>query len=574
MRKRNKSMMALLLAAVCATNLTACSMSGTESGTVAVESVGAAAGEAGEFVELDIFSMPTNTSGLAEGWWAEEAAKAVGVSINMIPCGDQAEQKLQALMASGELPDIVVFKDYKQMKNAVDGDMLLAYDDYKDLLPDLYANAGTSLQYCADVADKGDGKAYGVGMKIKTDLESKGDFGPFIRYDLYKKAGAPEIKDLRGFLPVLKQMQDAHPENEDGQKVYALSLFKDWDRSYMTMGMFATKMMGITMPDEGCLAEIRYESGEPILQSILSEDSGYMEFLRFAYEANQMGLLDPDSATQRFDDVVAKVKNGRVLFMLGDWGTADFNTLENQEKKIGFMPVHPTGYKQLIEATQPMGSTWVMSVSKAAENPEKAMEFINWYYSYEGARISLNGPKDVIWKLDENNKPIYTEKYYEVLKNPDQEFAGGKTYTEGRCEIPQAFWLSSVDPGCQSAVSGTYWEKPEYAPEDTALKKEWQEDYGAEDMAGYLMADENRIQVAPVSTYPTYTDEMEQLSGRLGDIIKTASWKMIFAENDEEYEQLKNQMISDAAEVGIDDFVEMYRAEYEKCLANEEKYRQ
>ena len=571
MKKRNKRIAAMLLSGLMTLSLTACGQNAP------AQSTDAGAGEsaaAAENVELDVLSMPTNTSGLAEGWWAEEVADAVGVSINMIPCGDQAEQKLQALMASGELPDIVVFKDYTQMQNAVDGDMLLAYDDYKELLPDLYANAGTSLQYCADIMKDSDGKSYGVGMKIKTDLETKGTFGPFIRYDLYKEIGAPEIKNLDDFLTVLKQMQDLTPQNEDGQNVYAISLFKDWDRSYMTMGMFATKMMGITMPDEGSLAEIHYDSGEPVLTSILSEDSGYMQFVRFAYEANQMGILDPDSATQRFEDVVQKVTDGRVLFMLDSWGTSDFSTMEKQNNGVGFMPVQPTGYKRLVNALQPMGSSWVMSVSKSARNPEKAMEFINWYYSYEGARISQNGPRDVIWKMDESNKPVLTEKYYEINNNPEAEFSGGKTFVQGRCQIPQAFWLSSVDPACGAAVSSTYWEKPSYAPEDTALVKEWQADYGAEDMISYLMADESRIQIEPVSSYPTYTDEMEQLSGRLGDIVKTGSWKMVFAKDDAEYEQLKNQMIADAQEVGIDRFVELYGAEYEKCLADAEKYAQ
>lgn len=127
--------------------------------------------------------------------------------------------------------------------------------------------------------------------------------------------------------------------------------------------------------------------------------------------------------------------------------------------------------------------------------------------------------------MDESNKPVLTEKYYEINNNPEAEFSGGKTFVQGRCQIPQAFWLSSVDPACGAAVSSTYWEKPSYAPEDTALVKEWQADYGAEDMISYLMADESRIQIEPVSSYPTYTDEMEQLSGRLGDIVKTGSWK-------------------------------------------------
>lgn len=49
---------------------------------------------------------------------------------------------------------------------------------------------------------------------------------------------------------------------------------------------------------------------------------------------------------------------------------------------------------------------------------------------------------------------------------------------------------------------------------------------------------------------------------------------MVFAKDDAEYEQLKNQMIADAQEVGIDRFVELYGAEYEKCLADAEKYAQ
>ena len=569
MRRKNKWMALLLTIAMTA------GMLGCGTGSSSEEALSSESKENGEeIVELSVLSMPTNTSGMAEGWWAEEVEKAVGVKINFIPCGDQAEQKLQALMASGELPDIVIFKDYKQLQNAVDGNMVLAYDDYKELLPDLYANAGTALQYCADNAGDGSGKAYGVGCKIKTDFETKGNFGPYIRYDLYKQVGSPEVKTMHDFLDVLKKMQDAYPVNEDGQKVYGLSLFKDWDRSYMTMGMFATKMMGITMPDEGCLAEIHYDSGKPEIKSILSEDSGYLQFVRFAYEANQLGILDPDSVTQRFDDAVAKVTSGRVLFMLDAWGTSDFSTLEKQEQGIGFMPIHPTEQKQIVTALQPMGTSWVMSVGKASEHPEKAMEFINWYYSYEGARVSLNGPRGEIWDFNEENQPVLLEKYYEINKNPEAEFSGGKSFSKGICQLPQAFWLSSVDPSCGAAVSSTFWEKPDYAPEDTALVKEWQEDYGAEDMISYLMTDESRIQIEPVSSYPTYTDEMEQLSGRIGDVIKSASWKMVFAKDDAEYEQIKEQMIADAEEIGIDRFVELYTQEYEKCLADAEKYAQ
>ena len=81
-----------------------------------------------DIVTLKVFSMPSNTSGVKEGWWADILKEKAGVQLEILPSGDEGEQKLQALMASGELPDIVIFKDNKQVVNAVAGHMLLAYD--------------------------------------------------------------------------------------------------------------------------------------------------------------------------------------------------------------------------------------------------------------------------------------------------------------------------------------------------------------------------------------------------------------------------------------------------------------
>lgn len=72
-----------------------------------------------DIVTLKVFSMPSNTSGVKEGWWADILKEKAGVQLEILPSGDEGEQKLQALMASGELPDIVIFKDNKQVVNAV-----------------------------------------------------------------------------------------------------------------------------------------------------------------------------------------------------------------------------------------------------------------------------------------------------------------------------------------------------------------------------------------------------------------------------------------------------------------------
>ena len=81
-------------------------------------------GDSGEVISLYILSMPANKSGIIEGWWADDVREKLGIEFNLLPSGDQGEQKLQALMASGELPDLVIFKDYKQVENAVVGNKI------------------------------------------------------------------------------------------------------------------------------------------------------------------------------------------------------------------------------------------------------------------------------------------------------------------------------------------------------------------------------------------------------------------------------------------------------------------
>ena len=530
----------------------------------------------GDVVELEVLSLPANSSGIAEGWWADEVEKAVGVKLNLIPSGDQGEQKLQALMASGDLPDLVVFKEYKQLMNAVEADMLLSYDDYKDMLPNLYQNAATSLRYHADNLSAGQDKPFAVSVKIKTDLETKGDMGPYIRYDLYKEIGAPELKDLDDLLDALEQMQALNPENEDGQKVYSLSFWKDWDRAYMTLGMFTAPIIGAKIHDEGSLAEIHYadNGGKDEIVSILSEDSAYLKFLRFAFDANQRGLMDPDSISQRFDDAVQKTKSGRVLLTMDGWGATDFSTVENENEGIGFRPILLTDTQRLVGALKPVGDPWSISVSASTKHAEKVMEFIDWHYSYDGARTRLNGPKGVMWDEDETGKPYLTERYYEYQLTPDEDFTPGRNYSKGSSPLnAYAFWGSTVDPATGWAMDKVFWEKPSYAPPLTKLKEEWKEDHdGAEDFVSYLMQDESRYRVETIGIYPSMNDEMEKISSRAGDIIKTISWKMVFAKDEAEFNSLLEQMISDTNEVGIQDFVDWFAVEYEKNVADAEKY--
>ena len=75
-------------------------------------------------------------------------------------------------------------------------------------------------------------------------------------------------------------------------------------------------------------------------QGVLDEDSYYMRGLKFFFEANKMGLLDPDSLTQKFPDVINKYSDGQILFAQFPWLTDGYNTEEhvNEGKGFAFVP--------------------------------------------------------------------------------------------------------------------------------------------------------------------------------------------------------------------------------------------
>lgn len=131
-------------------------------------------------------------------------------------------------------------------------------------------------------------------------------YGPYIRWDLYKKLGYPEVDTLEDLLPVLKEMQERYPTTENGAKTYGFSFFKDWDDNMMNAVKQPCFMYGY---DEYGVVLAKADGSD--YQSIIEDDSIYVRMLNFFYEANQMGLIDPKSASQSYDQCFDKYGRDR-----------------------------------------------------------------------------------------------------------------------------------------------------------------------------------------------------------------------------------------------------------------------
>ncbi|WP_219834115.1 extracellular solute-binding protein [Paenibacillus sp. R14(2021)] len=515
---------------------------------------GSGAAADNETVTLQMFSLPANTSGLQENWWANILQEKVGVKLELLPSGDQGEQKLQALMAGGELPDIVVFKTPKQVSDAVRANMLLNLDDYADKLPNLVKNAGKSLQYYRDIASNGTGKAYSVGNAIgKGDVMTELNYGPSLRWDLYKKLGMPEINTMEDYLPLLKKMQDLEPKTADGQRVYGFSLWKDWDSINMEQATQPSVWSGIDTGDQLALPFLQVNIGTGETKSILDADSEYIRALKFYYQANQMGLVDPDSLTQRFDTSAQKVQQGRVLFGWWPWYTGGYNTLEhmNAANPSGFRSVLPKDYKAFWWGENPIGSSWSFAISASSKHVDAALRYLDFMYSTDGMQLLMNGPKGVTWDVNDKGEPYVTDQGWDMIEN-NKDLPGGGKLGEGTGTV-NSYGLSgaNLNPSTGQALNYGYWPSSQ-GRNPSKLMKDWQDTTGFKSTTEMLKA-QNRYTLTPLAMklVPPMDDDMNAFKNKIGDVVKTNSWLAVFSKNENEFNSYVDDMRKKAEGLGV-----------------------
>ncbi|MDQ6417935.1 extracellular solute-binding protein [Paenibacillus sp. LHD-117] len=574
MKKRLGS--STLLVLVCAIMIftSACSNSNnggnTNGSNTGAESGDNSASGNREEITIDVFSMLANYAGEQPGWFAKLAKDKFNIKLNIIASNlAGGQQKIATMMASGDMGDLVVFgSNGKDYQDAIKAGLLL--DWTKDDLLTKYGqgmleNAPEAIE--ANKKQFGGGTAvYGIGFDVGTgEGPSEGatmTYGPNLRWDLYQKLGSPEIKTLNDYLPVLKQMQELEPKSESGRPTYGISLWSDWDGNYMTLAKVVAQFYGYNEGDGlNPAGLILTHQNKDEWQGVLDEGGHYLEGLKFYYDANQMGLLDPDSLTQKFSDVSSKFQDGQILFSHFPWVDNVYNTPERTAQGKGLALVPFSEEKITSYGQSPYGGNRVWAIGAKAKDPARIMEFLSWLYSPEGVMESNYGPKGLAWDIDENGKPYVTEFGWKALPanaEPVPAEYGGGTFKDGTNQINNTtLKLTNIHPETGEPYDYNIWASTLNHNPDPVTKS-WREATGVMTAKEYFVKNE-MIEVSKpfftTETPATPSAQMQQMTTGIGKMIKEYSWKMIYAKNEAEYNQLKEEMISKSKGLGYDEVV-------------------
>lgn len=519
-------------------------------------------------------------SGIWEGWGAKKLYDDLNIKIDFYPTGNEVEQKLNQYLAGGILPDIIGFKGLDQAQLAMDADMLLPLNEYKDKLPSIFETEQyqDAVQYSMDETSNGTGNLYIMPTGIGPAGYNSYNWVPQLQWDVYKKIGKPQPETLEDYLDIVEEMVKEKPVTENGEKVYGFSLFSDWDKYTALEVSTLSFFYGIDTEYVSPLMETSII--DKTTKSILEDDSFYKRALKFYYEANQRGLLDPDSMTQTYSNVDAKYSAGRVMFSYFSWMTGNYNSpasghVNDPENPDGYAPVLASDMKIYEAPDQTIGRNWYFAISKDCKDIDSALAFLNWLYDPEIDAYLTNGPEGVTWEYKEDGEPHIIDwnvidKKTEPVMN---EEIGGGCFQDGVYPFNTLGISGAVKKDDGYTISYSYW--PETLERNmTEMKKEVNEWQGVERVLAEYVEREglSAKSTQAVNMIPPISDELEMTVSQVGEIVKKYSWQMVYAKDEAEFETCWDSMVEEAYGVGMQEIVDYYETEWEKALDLVSKY--
>lgn len=516
-----------------------------------------------EFLVVDVFDTLANYQGIQSGWFAKIIKDKFNMELNIISrnVSGGGDTLFDTRAAAGNLGDLVIFSaDDGSLEDLVNAGLLTDMSSMlkgKEIMK--YERAIRALNNSID-----ENAIYAIPSRVSSNASTvpsealEPTYGPYLRWDLYAKLNYPKISTLEDLLPVLKQMQELEPYSESGKPTYAFSFFKDWDGNLMTAAKQPACLYGY---DEFGFLLLKADSSD--YQSIIEDDSLYVRVLKLYYDANQMGLVDPDSYTQNYTMLFDKYKDGQILYSPWPWlGQSAYNTSTHTSEGKGFM-IAPVDDMQVYSyGCEPEGNTKsVIAIGSGTQDPERLADFINWLYSPEGIRIngadnsSAAGPEGLTWEMTENG-PQLTDFGIDVLYNgkelsvPD-EYGGGK-WSDGVSALNyKSVTLTDLD---ENGYPYAYnlWDSV-LALATGPLQTDWNRFMKASNTIDYLREHDQLI-VSPGCSFCSSSEssDISTMRGQCSTTIVDYSWKMIFAKDETEFYSLLKEMQDTVRSLGYE----------------------
>ena len=485
-------------------------------------------------------------SGVRGGYMGELMA-SYGVEVDVWAYSDD---KTNAIMASGDLPDIM-YVNAQNLELLIDSGSVLELTEYLDQIPSLSKVQGldTALNYIKEFRSNGTGELYAmptqVGPGSNDGTTERSALKIFWEY--YEAIGMPEFSSMEDLIPILKEIQEKFPESENGNKVYAVGSYygpteMNFITGYGTIRGYRTnyfKYMGAAnMPEGTC-------------EYLLDENSILYEALSWYNKLYREGLLDPNSINMARTDQQTKMGDGTYILSMPDapgWEPNYMATAFDDEKI----------YYRTFSS---YGGNYYVVVNAETKNLEGCLRYLNFIADPDAYLSWRSLPEGEKWYVDHDNVIYPTEEALEGYKN-GEPFVTSTGEAEKLWNVPAICHYGT--PTSYVDGEGNYREPifycwPEILEINNATPQglSWQEHYGCDTVVELferegILCRESKLDDA-TSFLEAPSDSQQLTISALTDIIVNDAWKMIYAESDADFQAIWDNMVSEAEELGAKD---------------------
>ncbi|MCL2377530.1 MAG: hypothetical protein FWC77_00230 [Defluviitaleaceae bacterium] len=526
-----------------------------------------------ELVTLRVFSMLANTSGMQDNtYWGEIIRNDLNVQIDLLPAGDEADARLAVLMASRDLPDIVVFRDNPALvTDAIEAGFLVNLDDHHPLIPDILANAHMGLQFMRDNISMGTGRAYAVPNRITNQVNRLGSVsGPYLRWDLYTELGMPHMAAIEDYLEVIQQMLELEPYNLYGQRNLGFSIFSDWDGNVSWPVRIVTEMFGVTQDGFG-FSEVNFANNNSIT-SIYDDNSYFRRAIRFFNQAHQMGIMDVDIITDTFSDYIEKANAGRILFQLLSWTSWAYETEETRNSMRSYKGVFFDEARHIFPTPPYVGDNSWNAVSATSNHIDRALQLLNYMYNFDALWHLAWGEQGIAWDLTPAGRPYRTARGWEMFNN-HLPFDNGGFISEG-LNVMNFFGMPwhVTHPRFNARMDELDWATTEHTPPDFAVDVSWREATGAFDSVEYAYNRGIFVTRPFIPPLPPMPDDLQRILDQVSAENYSFTYRMILANSDAEFDALWDELVHRAYGMGAAEVNDWVRDQFAISLAEGARY--
>lgn len=494
--------------------------------------------------------------GVQEDNVAKEIAKRTGITMSIEDVSGDNAPKILAMNASGDLNCLTAMGGNAEiLKTLIDSDSILDATELMKTHGSSYEKNEKlkfAVNFSKEYRSQGTGKLYviplGPGVQSSPAAPTA---GAYIRWDYYKELGYPKVENIMDLLPVLKQIQDKHPKASNGKSAYGVSFWSDWDLWPIgVFGFIDGYAEGGAGAGEFGVVDISNDEFIPVLTD---ESTIFWKYLTFYNKAHQMGILDPDSGIQKFDNYVEKIAAGQSYFMIPGWMSRDFQGAPDQ----GFALIDTTGTsdKSYSKYGNDVGFGHYV-ISKNCPNPDRAMDLLNFLASAEGSELVHNGIQGQTWDLVDG-KPMMKPEVMKLIADPNN--SEGEKLGVGKYANMAGMAGAEIDPNYNIPYKFEF--DADYIDSNQSIvEKDSAKLYGVK-YTSEIFNNKKYSSYGNVISAAIPVIEDKDYDEKLANVKKYTrdNWiKLILAKDDAEFNALKAKFISDLNARGYKEIMDQY----------------